>query len=397
MRRALALLSLVALSACETGFRPETLVEHLRLLGMQAEPAALRPGDSTRLRALVLDPTRAAPASVLWVGCAPDPYNLNRSPCANPDALQDLGALTGGTGALPPGVSIIGFNDNAAYTAPADLFDVLAADDPRRRSGTVGMVLAIAVAETINPTATPDELRALFARVEAKEVRSIIALFRVAVAEAPEANANPVIDGLLVAGERWPTGARVLLRAGEPVRLDLSAPASSFEPYVRQTPDGPEDRLERIQVAWYSTSGRFFTETTALTEPVKNIFTAPGLDPEDPLPERRTGRLYTVHRDTRGGQSWREWPFFVCDDAAIEPAVTGVEWPTVAGGEVTLRGSSLEGVLDLVVDGVALEGGAFSPATQTWRAALPAGLDPGAARGTIHTSGCRRRPLAPPP
>lgn len=396
MRR-LPFLLLLALSACETGFRPETLIEHLRLVGMQAEPASLRPGESTRLSALVLDPTRAAPPTVLWVGCAPDPYNLNRSPCANPAALEDPAALTGGTGALPEGLSLIGFDQNARYAVPANLYDVLAADDPRRQSGTVGMVLAIAVAETVDPAASAEELRALFARVEAKEVRSIIALFRVAVSEAPEPNANPVIDGLVVAGERWPTGARVQVLPGEPVRLDVTAPDSSFEPYVRQTPSGPEARAERIQVAWYSTSGRFFTQTTVLTEPVKNLFTAPGLDPEDPLPERRTGRLYTVHRDNRGGQSWREWPFYVCDETAAEPAVTGVEWPTAPEGEVTLRGTNLEGVLDVVVDGVALEAGAFSPATQTWRAVLPAGLPPGDARGTIHTTSCRRRPLRPTP
>ena len=47
---------------------------------------------------------------------------------------------------------------------------------------------------------------------------------------------------------------------------------------------------------------------------MKTIFTAPG-STADPVPERRTGILYTVFRDTRGGQSWREWPFFVCDDS----------------------------------------------------------------------------------
>lgn len=391
----LALLALLALTACETGFRPETLIEHLRLIGMQAEPTTLRPGESTALRALVLDPTRSAPPTVLWVGCDPDPYNLNRSPCANPEALDDLGALTGGTGTLPPGVSIVGFNQNARYTAPAGLFDVLAADDPRRTTGTVGMVLAIALAETVSPTATPDELRALFERVQAKEVRSVIALFRVSVSEAPEPNANPIVDHLVVAGERWPRGATVMLLPGEPVRLDLEAPESSFEPYVRQTPSGPEERREKLQVAWYSTSGRFFTTATTLGEPVKNLFTAPGLDPEDPLPERRSGRIHTVHRDSRGGQSWREWPFFVCDAAAPAPAVTRVDWPAAAEGEVTLHGEHLDGVLDLVVDGVALEGGAFSPTTGTWRAVLPAGVAPGAPRGTIHTSGCLRRPLSP--
>ncbi len=393
MRRLALLVALLGLAGCETGFRLETLIEDLRLIGMQAEPAVLRPGEATRLSALVLDPTRAQPPTVLWIGCTPDPYNLNRSPCANPDVLGDPGALTGGTGALPPGVSVIGFNDNASYAVPAGLFDVLPPEDPRRGTGTVGQIVAFAVAETLSPAASEAELRALFERVQRKEVKSIIALFRVTVAEAPEPNANPVIDALVVAGERWPAGARLMLLPGEPVTVDLAAPESTFEPYTRQTPSGPEARVERVQIAWYSTSGSFFTETTALGEPVKNLFTAPGLDPKHPLPERRTGTLHTVHRDSRGGQSWRAWPFFVCDADAPTPRVTSVEWPTGAGGEVTLRGEQLEALLDVVVDGVALEAGAYSPLTGSWRGVLPGGVEPGARRGTLHTQGCRRLPL----
>lgn len=392
--RALRLLALaLALAGCDTGFRPETLVENLRLIGMQAEPAFLRPGETTRLSALVVDPTRAPPPTVLWIGCEPDAFNLNRSPCASPAVLSDPASLTGGTGTLPPGVSLIGFNQQAAYTVPAGLFDVLAADDARRRTGTVGQIVAFAIAETLSPTATEEELRALFARVEAKEVKTVIALFRVAVSEAPQPNANPVVDGLVVAGERWPDGARVMLLPGEPVRVDLTAPETSFERFTRETPGGVEERVERIQVAWYSTSGRFFADTTALTEPVKNLFTAPGLTDADPLPERRTGTIYTVHRDSRGGQSWREWPFFVCDPDAPAPRVTAVSWPAEAGGEVTLTGEHLESVLDVIVDGAALGGGAFSPATGVWRGALPAGVPPGAARGVVHTRACRRVPL----
>jgi hypothetical protein len=330
---------------------------------------------------------------VLWIGCEPDPFNLNRSPCANPAVLNDPGSLTGGTGALPAGVSVIGFNQQAAYTVPAGLFDVLAPEDKRRRTGTVGQVIAFAVAETISPTATPEELRALFARVEAKEVKTVTALFRVTVAEAPQPNANPVVDGLLVAGERWPDGARVMVLPGEPVRVDLTAPDSSFELYTRETPAGVEERRERIQVAWYSTSGRFFTETTALGEPVKNIFTAPGRTDDDPLPERRSGTIYTVHRDSRGGQSWRSWPFFVCDPDAPEPRVTTLDWPDAPEGEVLLRGEQLESVLDVIVDGAALIGGAFSPATQSWRGTLPPGVAPGTRRGVVHSRACRRLSL----
>ena len=383
------LLLLLVLTACDPGFKPESLVSDLRLIGISAEPANVRPGESTRLTPLVLDPSRTLPSTVLWLGCEADPFNLNRSPCANPALLQDPSSLTGGTGTLPPGVSVIGFNDRAAYSVPAGLFDVLPADDARRQTGTVGQVIAFAVAETINPQAPMEELTALFERVQRKEVKSIIALFRINVSESMVRNQNPAVDALVVASERWPAGAKVLLREKEPVTLDLIAPDSSFETYEATTPTGPQTKTERILSSWYSTGGRFSVIATALTEGVKTIFTAPG-SASDPVSEKRTGLIYTVLRDTRGGQAWRQWPFFVCDDAAAAPVVSSVDWPASASDPVVVHGSELASVVDLVVDGAALENGAFSPSTNTWRGFLPAGIAVGVKRGVVHTSACTR-------
>ncbi len=395
MKRALVFLCVV-LTGCEPGFRPETLVDDMRLIGITASPPDLRPGETANLNALVLDPSRAQPSTVLWLGCEADPYNSNTSACANPDVLNDPAALGGAGGTLPPGVSVIGFNDQAAYRVPAGLFDVFAPEDPRRQTGTVGQLIAFAVAETLSPAATQEELEALFARVQSKEVKSVIALFRVNIFEAPERNTNPVVDALTVDGEAWPAGAHVLLRPGQVVTFDLAAPDSSFEPYVLKTPSGDEAMNERILAAWYSTSGRFSETRTALREEVKNVFTAPGAgDEKDPVPERRTGELYTVLRDTRGGQAWRTWKYFICDDALAAPVVTQVTWPVVSSDAVVLRGASLASVLDVVVDGVALERGVYSPTSDTWEGYFPPGSTVGNARGEVHAKTCTRSALVP--
>lgn len=386
------LLLLVVLTACDPGFRPETLVENLRLIGISADTPKLLPGESTRIRALVLDPSGNTPSTVLWLGCEADPFNLNRSPCANPEVLQDPSALTSGTGTLPPGVTVIGFNDQASYAAPAGLFDVLAPEDPRRQTGTVGQLIAFAVAETVSPQAPMEELQALFDRVQRKELKSIIALFRVAISESPVRNTNPIVDALVVANQAWPKGARFFVNEREPITLDVIAPASTFEPFVLTTPTGDEMKTERILTAWYSTSGRFSETSTALGEGVKTIFTAPGAA-LDPVPERRTGTLYTVFRDTRGGQAWREWPFFVCDTSLAAPGITSVDWPATGSDPIVLRGSALASVLDVIVDAVALERGAYSEASGTWQGYLPAGVPAGQKRGTIHTRVCTRQPL----
>ncbi|MFZ5439236.1 MAG: hypothetical protein ACOZQL_04465 [Myxococcota bacterium] len=392
MRRAL-FFALVGLTGCDYGFRPETLVDDLRLIGISADPPDLRPGETARISSLVLDPSRAPrPSTVLWLGCAADPYNQNRSPCADSAVLADSSSLTGGTGQLPPGVSLIGFNDQVSYPVPAGLFDVLPPDDARRQTGTVGIVLGFAVAETVSPTAPPEELQALFERVQRKEVKSILALFRINISESTARNTNPVVDALVAGGERWPAGAKLLVREREPVTLDLAAPDAAFETWDARTPTGVEPRTERILAAWYSTSGRFSETSTALREDVRTIFTAPGTE-KDPVPEKRTGTLYTVLRDTRGGQAWREWGYFVCEDGASAPEVSSIDWPTAAGGEVVLRGAQLQSIVDLVVDGVAVKNGAWSPATGTWSGTLPAELPVGTARGTLHTRACARVPL----
>jgi hypothetical protein len=386
------LLSLLLLTGCDPGFRPETLIENLRLIGVSADQPKLLPGESTRVRALVLDPSRTTPSTVLWLGCEADPFNLNRSPCANPDVLQDPAALTSGTGMLPAGVSVIGLNDQAFYSVPAGLFDVLAPDDVRRKRGTVGQLIAFAVAETVSPQASMEELQALFDRVQRKELKSIIALFRVSVSQTPARNTNPVVESLVVANEPWPKGARFFVKEKEPVTLDLIAPESSFEPFVLDTPTGEEMKTERILTAWYSTSGRFSETSTALGEGVKTIFTAPG-STADPVPERRSGLLYTVLRDTRGGQAWREWSFYVCDASLEPPSVTSVDWPATAEDPVVLRGAALTSVLDVIVDGVALERAAYLASSGTFQGYLPAGVPVGTKRGTVHTRVCTRLPL----
>ena len=392
-REFLALLLFVILTGCDPGFRPETLIENMRLIGISADPPKLNPGEIARISSLLLDPTRTGPSTVLWLGCEADPYNLNRSPCANPDVLQDPSSLTNGTGTLPPGVTVIGLNDRAAYTVPAGLFSVLAPDDPRRQKGTVGQILGFAVAETVSPAAPMEELQALFERVQRKELKSVLALFRVNISESPVRNLNPIVDSLIVANEVWPKGARFFVREGEPITLDVLAPPSTFEAFELETPTGTEQKTERILTAWYSTSGRFTETSTALGEGVKTIFTAPGKVAADPVPERRTGILYTVFRDTRGGQAWREWPFFVCDDSLSPPSLTNVEWPVTAMDPVVLHGDDLRSVLDVIVDGVALERAAFLESSGTFQGYLPTGIEVGQRRGLINTRVCTRQPL----
>jgi hypothetical protein len=389
------------LVGCGEEWSPESLVEDLRVIGMRAEPAEIKPGETAALSALMLDPSRPGKLNtVLWLGCDPDPFNLGRSACSDPTALQDPSAFAGGA-QLPMGVHVIGLNNNAAFSADKNLFRALEQADPRRMSGTVGQVLSIAVAEESPLAPTAEETAALFERVKNKEVKSVISLFRIRISEAPERNHNPKISRFLVAGEPQFPGARTQLFPGEQVTVEVQAPdcagqdagcQSSFEPYVEQTPTGDEARIERINSSWYSTAGRFSVNRVALGSEVKAVFTAPGSAefPKDPVPERRTGSFLFVLRDSRGGQDWAQAPFFVCDSALPAPAVSAVRSPAARGSPVGVEGKELASLLDVVVGGIALEKGSVNPLTGNWEALVPASLAAGTYPVRVHGKDCSR-------
>ncbi len=385
-----AWLSLLLLTGCAEAWSPESIIEDLRVIGMKAEPAELKPGESASLSALILDPSRPGQKNtVLWIGCDPDPFNLGRSACSDPAVLNDPAALVSG-GQLPPGVKFIGLDNAATYTTDPNVFGQLDANDSRRKTGTVGQVLAIAIAQETMGIPTMEEAAALFAKVKRKEVKAVITLFRIKVSESTTRNTNPVVTGLRFGGEPVKPNVPSMIFPAEKREMLIEAPDTSFEPYVEVTPTTTQDKLERITSAWYSTSGRFNNLRVALRSEVKVIFTGPG-DPEFPLdvvPPKRTGTFYVVMRDTRGGQTWLEHPFWVCDSTSVSSVVTAVHSPTMTGELVSLEGAGLGELLAVEAGGIGLVKGALNTATGKWEALIPPTLAPGTYPVRVHWKNC---------
>lgn len=383
--------SAVLLSGCGEEWSPESIIEDLRVIGMRAEPAELKPGEAATLSALILDPSRpGAKNTVLWIGCDPDPFNLGRSACSDPAVLGDPSSLVSG-GALPPGVHVIGLDDAATYPTDPQLFRLLAPDDARRQSGTVGQVLAIALAKETSGIPSMAELTALFQKVKDKQIKAVITLFRIKVSESATRNTNPKISELRVAGEVQRPGVPARFFPAQKVEVGVDAPDASFEPYVEVTPTTSTDKVERLTSAWYSTSGRFNTLRVALRSEVKAMFTVAG-DPEfprDAVPAKRLGSFYVVMRDTRGGQDWLEQPFWICDITEPESRPTALRSPPSRAELVVLEGTDLSGVLAVEAGGVGLSRGAFNPATGNWEALIPSTLAAGTYPVTVHRKNCR--------
>lgn len=365
----------VLASSCGAQFTPETLVDSLRILSIKAEPPEVNPGQGAALSMLYGDPTRVGqPSTIIWVGCEPDPKDLNRNACNDASILVKPSLIT----SYPEGLKLLGFGPKATYASTPQVFSTLAPDDPVRRNGSIGQVIAIVVAEEVSVNATGPELEAIFKRIENKETPTAIALTRVVVSEKAEKNQNPVIDTLTFDGALLPKGARLQVRAGQEVQLGVSVPESSRERYVEEQPTGDVQKQEVVVGAWYSSNGRFSQERFDVTSATPTTFYAPGSAkfPEDPVPEKRSGQLWLVVRDNRGAQAFEQFRFFVCDESLPTPRVTGITPPTSPMDPMVVTGDDMNRVLDILIGDVALGTSAYSAVRGGFTGFQP-GLRPG--------------------
>ncbi|MBL8955174.1 MAG: hypothetical protein JNK82_30635 [Myxococcaceae bacterium] len=361
VRRTVSMLLLLG-AACDTPWKPPTVIEGLRVIGVRAEPPEVKPGETSSLEALVLDPTRPGEATTMvWLACEPDPYGAGRGACNDLASIGDQNALIDSMN-LPEGVKLIGLGNRASFSTPANLFDVLEPGDDRRLKGTVATIASLAVGADVPLTAPPQELQKVLEKVQSKEISSVLTLFRVRVSENAPANVNPVIDEFVIDGEKLPRGATVMIHPYVDHVLDLEA--HDAEVFDEILPTGEvEQREERLVASWYSNVGRFNPDRAALGSDVKVKFTGPGdLRNNDEVPMNRRGTFWGVLRDSRGGQVWSSWPFFICDLNRPWPRVTQVEH---TGTQVILRGENLDQILDVVSNGAAVPG-AFSASQGTW-------------------------------
>ena len=294
MRRTLSFAALALLGGCVIGsdkyprpgdLAPVWLVDRARVLGIRAEPAELRPGETATFEALLATPESTEPYSVVWLacpvegggigfGCPLDFGDLDLE-SATPEQLAEIG--------------FIGFEPLLAprYTAPPELLDGLS--EAERREGAYVLVQVTA----IPPDAQLDE-DLDFTAIEA-------AYKRLVVSEATTPNSNPSPGDFTVDGVVVPPGTVVHLDADQPYEVGLTIPDDSIEDY-EYLPEGGtvETRTEKPYVAWFTTDGELLEEVTL----------HPDTQADFVSPERgSSGTWYAVVRDRRGGQAWRvqEW------------------------------------------------------------------------------------------
>jgi hypothetical protein len=276
MRR-LALLALLA-AGCNLSFDPASFVDKLRLLGVQAEPPELSPGETTTLTATWANPGGATP-TIAWDAC------LLAPPPATGQALnQDCVELDGGPALVP-----FGTGESVMATMPA-----------------------------VDPTmlGLPDQTNGFYVQVRLRleaDGHSLTAfyglrLFLGALAPNPP-NANPVLTGIFQvpsadAGADAQTAlddaTPLEVHAGEELALRALVTPESQEPYLvfdgdpRTTP--PRMATETVRISWFTTAGEFSNDVTGVAKPDTT------LKLEKHLPASGTPiDLWVIARDERGG------------------------------------------------------------------------------------------------
>ena len=260
---------------------PAWLVDRTRVLGVQASPPEIRPGETATFEALVASPSTEDPFSIIWLacpaegggigfGCALDLADVDLS-TVTPEELADLGFI-GFEPLLPP-----------AYTAPDDL---LAGLTPVERSEGDYVLVQVTA---IPPDADLDAANLDFTDIEA-------AYKRLVVSEASTPNRNPAPGAFTVEEQVIADDVTVHLDPDQPYELGLVLPPSSIETYEYLRSDGSiELREEEPYVAWFSTGGELLEEVT-LHPNTQADWISPRSGTE--------GTWYAVVRDRRGGQSW---------------------------------------------------------------------------------------------
>lgn len=288
------------LGACAIGDKqfkkPEELtpawrVDKPRVLAITAEPPEIRPGETSRFQALLVDPDDGERA-VVWFACEPASSSDLGFGCTIDPNLDFASATIDELIAA----GLIGFEPSfpPSYTPRADLLDDLPTED--RAEGKYVTIQVAAFPADDLAAAPTDEAPALdFNAVE-------VAYKRLIVSEAETPNQNPRLGRFLVDDVPVPPGATVTLDPDEPYELSFELPDASVESYTYTNTRGEvETRTEEPYASWYATDGEV-TEEFTLPPYWASTWIAPAAG---------DGHWWVVVRDRRGGMAWLAQPWTV--------------------------------------------------------------------------------------
>ncbi|HEX2657819.1 MAG TPA: hypothetical protein VHU40_06090 [Polyangia bacterium] len=289
------------LAACRPDFAPFNRVEALRILAVQAEPAAPLTGETSTLSALVFTPTPDPTLAYHWTWC-PLGGAANDGGYACPFKEDELNAGLAAASLPPLPPFELGTGETAALTNSID---------PQVSAAvcagglTPGMKFDCSGGFPIQLTLTVTTSTDTVTAVQKMKLRFDPTM---------SPNANPPVDGLQarvggVLMDLTDVATVTLPRDRETPLFALAQPSIS-ESYLGLDDDGmPATLKERMFMTWFVESGDTDDTRTSFVNNGTTDFAA--LLENKWIPAKTkdyassTARLFVVLHDNRGGVSWR--------------------------------------------------------------------------------------------
>ena len=281
----LVLLIATGSSGC-ADFDPASLVNKLRILAVQVDPAGAAPGSPVTLRPLIADPRGGGRSLTYeWASCI----------TPGPPGSSGISALAPGTCAVAQeGVAVLGQSPSLDFTIPAQAREL--ANMTELRDSTGALVIPVR----------------LIVSAESELQRAIVS---VAVTFESPPNKNPVLLDVQADGVIWSAERPIELELGQPVTLSARWDPASAETYseIALGSDVVTERTESMRVSWFATAGKFDPEATSEghLETTLKIEQAPPAD----LPLQ----LWAILDDGRGGVAFLSRRFTIRAQTAISP------------------------------------------------------------------------------
>lgn len=329
---ALAAATALSLPSCSGNFDPASKIQSVRVLGLRADKPYAKPGDTVNLEMLAVDRRKEPdrPMTIYWVPLV----------CTNPPNDAYYGCFTArtqltgpnGEAGVPGGVSV-GAGDvtgllpkgsTFSYTIPSNAVSTHAPVPGAGGRYGLSIVFYLACAGRVRfatrdeASANPQQVPLFCVDDEGNRLGAddyVLGFWRTYVYD-DRPNANPVIEGVRVNGEAMDPDKPIVItacQAAKPqgcpsAKVDVVVPPSSQEekPYDADAP------RERVWVTAFADVGDLASSTRLLYD------TKIGAIPDNPIEVRgdfddvgKSGTLWLVVRDNRGGTTWTSSPLSV--------------------------------------------------------------------------------------
>jgi hypothetical protein len=304
----IATLTVLVISGCFGEMDPISYISKFRVMGVQAEPPEVKPGEGTVLSVLFHDPADRE-VTVVWLTC----LGLFSPGSSTPSEI--LGACDP---VAPPAITE-GSDGEATFeipSTPTDLdlnLDAGVDDQPESVSFTVVVFMcAGGFPDGGLPSIIPDvddgmwdmDLDTLCAGGD-----YLVATKAVVISKSNNPNKNPEIDSVLLNGEPISPDQPYLCGADGACTSNIKVKAflteDSFQEY--------EDQFGEIQeespyISWFVNSGRVSEDRSRASDPVDPDSKGHGYFETTWKPKDSSGtKLWLVAHDVRGGAVWQRY------------------------------------------------------------------------------------------